>query len=122
MIENATDTLGPAAAFLGQGGYLSIAHLHQREFGRDKKTIQYHQGGCGNELQGRRLGMFGIESSGQFAYGVLSLASACLLLPAIFTLLMRYGSRARPPWWECLAAGVVSGLGTLLMLLGAESA
>jgi uncharacterized BrkB/YihY/UPF0761 family membrane protein len=60
----------------------------------------------------------GLPLVGILASGVALVLVVLVLVPVTFMLLLRYGSRARPPWAQCAAAGVVSGWGTLLFSLG----
>lgn len=56
----------------------------------------------------------GIPFVGVLASGLLLFVVVLALVPVTFMLLLRYGSRARPPMAQCAAAGTVSGWGTLL--------
>ena len=56
----------------------------------------------------------GLPVIGILASGLALLLVVLVLVPLTFMLLLRYGSRARPPLVQCAAAGTVSGWGTLL--------
>lgn len=60
----------------------------------------------------------GLPVVGILASGFFLLVVVLLFVPILFAMLLRYGSRARPPFLQCFAAGTVSGWGTLLFSLG----
>jgi uncharacterized BrkB/YihY/UPF0761 family membrane protein len=59
----------------------------------------------------------GLELVGTLVAIVLALASMLVFAPIAFTLLLRYGSEARPAWSECATAGVITGIGWVVMTL-----
>jgi uncharacterized BrkB/YihY/UPF0761 family membrane protein len=60
----------------------------------------------------------GLPLLGKLANSLLLLLTVLVFVPLTFTVLLRYGSRARPAWRECAAAGTVSGWGVLLFTVG----
>jgi uncharacterized BrkB/YihY/UPF0761 family membrane protein len=59
----------------------------------------------------------GLERVGALVALALTLASMVVFAPIAFTLLLRYGSEARPTWTECATAGAITGIGWVLMTL-----
>ncbi len=61
--------------------------------------------------------VIGLERVGRLVAALLVLAAMLVLAPVAFTLLLRYGSIARPAWTECATAGTVTGIGWVVMTL-----
>lgn len=80
--------------------------------------VAFSAAAAGSAVGRGTFDVIGLELVGTLVAILLRLTAMLVLAPIVFLLLLRYGSSARPPWSECITAGVVTGAGWILLTIG----